>query len=206
MPGPWCSRWPSCRPMRRPMPRCWKTSPTGATASRRWSAWMRRTGCCWTSPAPPICSAAKRRCWRQVTGAIAEQGFAVRGAIAGTSLAAHALARFAPRHHRVPPGGEAAGHGAAAHHRAGMRRQNLARPAPCRAQDHRHGGGALAQRIVGAIGQGFCHTAEGDAGGGRTTTAPRRAPARPDGRAAFRRTHRHRRRVSPPPCSAWRKA
>jgi len=41
----------------------------------------------------------------QVTGAIARQGFAVRGAIAGTSLAAHALARFAPA--VVPPGGEA---------------------------------------------------------------------------------------------------
>ena len=42
----------------------------------------------------------------QVIGAIAKQGFAVRGAIAGTSLAAHALARFAPM--IVPPGGEAA--------------------------------------------------------------------------------------------------
>ena len=40
-----------------------------------------------------------------VTGLIARQGFAVRGAIAGTSLAAHALARFAPA--IVPPGGEA---------------------------------------------------------------------------------------------------
>ncbi len=52
-----------------------------------------------------------------VTGLIAKQGFAVRGAIAGTSLAARALARFAPSassseavgHKRfiVPPGGEA---------------------------------------------------------------------------------------------------
>jgi protein ImuB len=41
-----------------------------------------------------------------VTDAIAKQGFAVRGAIAGTSLAARALARFAPA--IVPPGGEAA--------------------------------------------------------------------------------------------------
>ncbi len=41
-----------------------------------------------------------------VTGLIAKQGFAVRGAIAGTSLAAHALARFAPA--IVPAGGEAA--------------------------------------------------------------------------------------------------
>ena len=40
-----------------------------------------------------------------VTGLIAKQGFVVRGAIAGTSLAAHALARFAPA--IVPPGGEA---------------------------------------------------------------------------------------------------
>jgi protein ImuB len=40
-----------------------------------------------------------------VIGLIAKQGFAVRGAIAGTSLAAHALARFAPA--IVPPGGEA---------------------------------------------------------------------------------------------------
>ena len=37
---------------------------------------------------------------------IADQGFAVRGAIAGTSLAAHALARFQSRA-IVPPGGEA---------------------------------------------------------------------------------------------------
>jgi protein ImuB len=40
-----------------------------------------------------------------VTGMIAKQGFAVRGAIAGTSLAARALARFAPT--IVPVGGEA---------------------------------------------------------------------------------------------------
>jgi protein ImuB len=40
-----------------------------------------------------------------VTGGIAKQGFAVRGAIAGTSLAAHALARFSPA--IVPMGGEA---------------------------------------------------------------------------------------------------
>jgi protein ImuB len=40
-----------------------------------------------------------------VVGAIGGQGFAVRGAIAGTSLAAHALARFAPA--IVLPGGEA---------------------------------------------------------------------------------------------------
>jgi protein ImuB len=37
---------------------------------------------------------------------IGEQGFAVQGAIAGTSLAARALARYAPRS-IVPPGGEA---------------------------------------------------------------------------------------------------
>jgi len=37
---------------------------------------------------------------------IADQGLAVHGAIAGTSLAAHALARFQPRA-IVPPGGEA---------------------------------------------------------------------------------------------------
>ena len=41
-----------------------------------------------------------------VTGLIANQGFAVQGAIAGTSLAARALARHAPRS-IVPPGGEA---------------------------------------------------------------------------------------------------
>jgi protein ImuB len=40
-----------------------------------------------------------------VTGLIGRQGFAVRGAIAGTSLAARALARYAPG--IVPPGGEA---------------------------------------------------------------------------------------------------
>ena len=40
-----------------------------------------------------------------VTGLIAKQGFVVRGAIAGTSLAAHALARFAPS--IVPARGEA---------------------------------------------------------------------------------------------------
>ena len=40
-----------------------------------------------------------------VTGLITNQGFAVRGAIAGTSLAARALARYAPRS-IVPPGGE----------------------------------------------------------------------------------------------------
>jgi protein ImuB len=50
-----------------------------------------------------------------VTGLIAKQGFAVRGAIAGTSLAARALARFSPAssseavgHFIVPVGGEAA--------------------------------------------------------------------------------------------------
>ncbi len=42
-----------------------------------------------------------------VTRRIAEHGFAVRGAIAGTSLAAHALARFAPGM-TVPPGHESA--------------------------------------------------------------------------------------------------
>ncbi len=42
-----------------------------------------------------------------VTEAIAKQGFAVQASIAGTSLAAHALARFAPGT-IVPPGGEAA--------------------------------------------------------------------------------------------------
>ncbi len=42
-----------------------------------------------------------------VTQKIGEQGLAVRGAIAGTSLAAHALARYAPRT-ITPPGGEAA--------------------------------------------------------------------------------------------------
>ena len=41
-----------------------------------------------------------------VTGLITNQGFAVRGAIAGTSLAARALARYAPRT-IVPPAGEA---------------------------------------------------------------------------------------------------
>jgi protein ImuB len=41
-----------------------------------------------------------------VTGSIARQGFAVQGAIAGTSLAAHALARYAPST-ITPPGGEA---------------------------------------------------------------------------------------------------
>src|SRR5471032_1718501 len=41
-----------------------------------------------------------------VTGLIANQGFAVQGAIAGTSLAARALARYAPDS-IVPPGGEA---------------------------------------------------------------------------------------------------
>jgi protein ImuB len=40
-----------------------------------------------------------------VTGSIARQGFTVRGAIAGTSLAARALARYEPG--IVPPGGEA---------------------------------------------------------------------------------------------------
>jgi protein ImuB len=42
-----------------------------------------------------------------VTRKIGEQGFAVQGAIAGTSLAAHALARHAPRSITLP-GGEAA--------------------------------------------------------------------------------------------------
>jgi protein ImuB len=42
-----------------------------------------------------------------VRDAIARQSFAVQGAIAGTSLAAHALARYAPGT-IVPPGGEAA--------------------------------------------------------------------------------------------------
>lgn len=41
-----------------------------------------------------------------VTQSIARQGFTVRGAIAGTSLAAHALARYAPGV-IVPPGSEA---------------------------------------------------------------------------------------------------
>jgi protein ImuB len=41
-----------------------------------------------------------------VTASIAKQGFTIQGAIAGTSLAAHALARYAPST-IVPPGGEA---------------------------------------------------------------------------------------------------
>ena len=43
---------------------------------------------------------------KTVTGLIGGQGFTVRGAIAGTSLAAHALAQYAPGV-IVPPGGEA---------------------------------------------------------------------------------------------------
>ena len=40
---------------------CSKASPIGATATRRWSGSIRRTGCCSTSPAARICSAARRR-------------------------------------------------------------------------------------------------------------------------------------------------
>lgn len=48
----------------------------------------------------------EERMLKTVTGLIARQGFAVRGAIAGTSLAAHALARFSAGT-IVPPGREA---------------------------------------------------------------------------------------------------
>src|SRR5688572_25650980 len=47
----------------------------------------------------------EERMLKTVTGLIARQGFAVRGAIAGTSLAAHALARFSAGT-IVPPGRE----------------------------------------------------------------------------------------------------
>ena len=45
----------------RPTAVCSKRSPTGATATRRWSGSIRRTVCCSTSPAARICSAARRR-------------------------------------------------------------------------------------------------------------------------------------------------
>ena len=53
-----CRWW---RPISRPTGVCSKPSPTGATAIRRWSASIRRTVCCSTSPAARICSAARRR-------------------------------------------------------------------------------------------------------------------------------------------------
>ena len=70
MPGPWC-RHSRCRPpIPRPMPGCSKTSPPGASATRPTSRSIAATsmppaaGSGWTSPAAPICSAARRRCGR----------------------------------------------------------------------------------------------------------------------------------------------
>ena len=57
-----CIRRCRCsRPISRPTAACSKPSPTGATATRRWSGSIRRTACSSTSPAARICSAAKRR-------------------------------------------------------------------------------------------------------------------------------------------------
>ena len=62
-----CPELTCMTPTRPPIARRWKTSPTGATASRRWWRSMRRMGCFWTSPAAPICSAARRRCCDNLT-------------------------------------------------------------------------------------------------------------------------------------------
>ena len=200
MPAPWCSRWPSCRRMKRPMPRCWSASPTGATASRRWSLWIRRTACCWTSPARRICSAAKPRCWPRCTQQIAGQGFAVRGAIAGTSLAARALARYAPGTIALP-GGEAEADRAAFHHRLGLRRQDPARPAPCRPENHRHGGGARGTaNWRNGWARAFVTRLNVMLGAEEQPLAAAPPSARPDGRTAFRRTDRHAKTSSPPRC------
>ena len=108
-------------------------------AGRRW---IRRTACFSTSPARRICSAAKPRCSTHVTTKIAAQGFAVHG-----------------RHCRHVAGGagpgalrqSAASRRPAAKHRAMIAPLPIAaldcgddrsaRPASCRPQDHRPGGG-----------------------------------------------------------------
>ena len=76
-----CRWW---RPISRPTAACSKRSPTGATATRRWSGSIRRTGLSSTSPAARICSAARRR-WRAIWWrGSAHQGFAARAAVADT--------------------------------------------------------------------------------------------------------------------------
>ena len=97
-------------------------------------------------------------------------------AIAGTSLAARALARYAPGT-IAPPGGEAQSAGAAAHRGAGLRRQDHCAPCASRSEDHRPGGGArCTSELAERLGKSFRHPAAGDAGRGRTAAARRAAP------------------------------
>ena len=73
---------------------CWRTSPTGACATRRWSPAIRPTACCSTSAAARIFTAASTR-WSPIWASGIEQaGFAYSIAIAGTIGAAWAAAHF----------------------------------------------------------------------------------------------------------------
>ena len=69
-------------------------SPTGACAIRRWWRSMRPTGCCSTSAAARIFTAARTRWSADLSGRLEAAGFAYRMAIAGTIGAAHAAAHY----------------------------------------------------------------------------------------------------------------
>ena len=63
MPAPWCLASPWWTPIPKPTPPRWRGWPHGACAIRRSPPAIRPTACGSTSPAVPICTAAKRRCW-----------------------------------------------------------------------------------------------------------------------------------------------
>ena len=143
---------PSCPPTKRPMRRCWKGSPTGATASRRWSA----------LDAPDGLFLGHHRRGASVRRRGGDAGNWSRGKIASPGLCR------AGRHCRHLPGGACAGALRAGHDRAARRRsagcwrrcpsrrwsattRSLRALQPRRPQDHRRRWRSrAAQRIVGS--------------------------------------------------------
>ena len=93
-----CRWW---RPISRPTAGCSKPSPTGATATRRWSGSIRRTACCSTSPAARICSAARAALARDLVHAAARsRALRARAAVADTVGCAWGVARYGKPGHR----------------------------------------------------------------------------------------------------------
>ena len=88
---------------------------------------------------------------KDVLERIADLGFAVRGAIAGTSPGSPRIGTLSQRHHRAA-GRRGESRGIAARRRAGLRCKGSARPQPCRPENRRPGAarrqpGELAARL-----------------------------------------------------------
>ena len=100
-----------------------------------WSLWIRRTGCFWILPARRICSAVKPSCeagrtadrTRKVLPCRAPLPARPGGKSFGALCAAAPLSPWAAKRRRSRR----------SHHCFGPRRQDLARPAPCRVENHR---------------------------------------------------------------------